>query len=57
MYRGPVAPGTRVPLRALFENLEGGESVPQFLTWFPGVSREQVDAILEHTSRSLAVSA
>jgi len=49
--------GTRVPVRALFENLEGGASVPEFLTWFPGVTREQVDAVLEHASRSLAVSA
>ncbi|MBK8246695.1 MAG: DUF433 domain-containing protein [Gemmatimonadetes bacterium] len=48
---------TRVPVRALFENLEGGASVAEFLEWFPGVTREQVDAVLEHTSRSLAVSA
>jgi uncharacterized protein (DUF433 family) len=44
-------------VRALFENLEGGASVAEFLEWFPGVTREQVDALLEHTSRSLAVSA
>ncbi len=49
--------GTRVPVRALFENLEGGASVPEFLSWFPGVSREQVDAVLGHASRSLATSA
>jgi uncharacterized protein (DUF433 family) len=48
---------TRVPVRALFENLEGGASVAEFLEWFPGVTREQVDAVLEHTSRSLAASA
>lgn len=48
---------TRVPVRALFENLEGGASVAEFLEWFPGVTREQVDAVLEHTSRSLGVSA
>jgi uncharacterized protein (DUF433 family) len=48
---------TRVPVRALFENLEGGASVTEFLDWFPGVTREQVDAVLEHASRSLAVSA
>ena len=45
--------GTRVPVKALFENLEGGATVEQFLEWFPGVSREQVDAVLEHTARSL----
>ena len=44
--------GTRVPLSALFENLEGGATVEQFLAWFPGVSRKQVDAVLEHAARS-----
>jgi uncharacterized protein (DUF433 family) len=43
-----------VPVRALFENLEGGASVDEFLDWFPGVTREQVEAVLEHASRSLA---
>ena len=47
--------GTRVPVRALFENLEGGASVADFLAWFPGVTRDQVDAVLEHTSQSLAL--
>ena len=45
--------GTRVPVKGLFENLEGGATVEQFLEWFPGVSRQQVDAVLEHTARSL----
>jgi uncharacterized protein (DUF433 family) len=49
--------GTRVPVRALFENLEGGASVVDFLEWFPGVTRAQVDAVLEHTSQSLAIPA
>ena len=44
--------GTRVPLSALFENLEGGATVEQFLGWFPGVKREQVEAVLEHAVRS-----
>ena len=46
--------GTRVPVSALFENLEGGARVNEFLEWFPGVTREQVDAVLEHAERSLA---
>ena len=46
--------GTRVPVRALFENIEGGARVDEFLSWFPGVTREQVDAVLEHAARSLA---
>lgn len=46
--------GTRVPVKALFENLEDGARVSEFLEWFPGVTAAQVDAVLEHTSRSLA---
>ena len=45
--------GTRVPVHALFENVEGGATVDQFLEWFPGVTREQVDTVLEHAARSL----
>lgn len=47
---------TRVPVRALFENLEDGATVGDFLAWFPGVTREQVEAVLEHAERSLAVA-
>jgi len=36
--------GTRVPVTALFENLEDGATVGNFLEWFPGVAREQVEA-------------
>lgn len=46
--------GTRVPVSALFENLEAGARVDEFLQWFPGVKREQVEAVLEHAQRSLA---
>ena len=42
-----VFKGTRVPVRALFENLEGGATVEQFLEWFPGVTREQTLAVLK----------
>ena len=47
--------GTRVPVKALFENLEHGARVEDFLEWFPGVSREQVEAVLRHAEDSLAV--
>lgn len=40
--------GTRVPVAALFENLQGRASIDQFLDWFPGVSREQVISVLSH---------
>ena len=46
--------GTRVPVLALFENLEGGATIEEFLEWFPGVPREQVNAVLDHAVRSLA---
>lgn len=51
--RSWVFRGTRVPIVMLFENLEGGTSVDNFLSWFPGVTRGQVEAILEHPIRSL----
>ena len=44
--------GTRVPVAALFENLEDGALVSQFVEWFPGVTLEQVRAVLEHAARS-----
>jgi uncharacterized protein (DUF433 family) len=47
--------GTRVPVRALFENLESGARIDEFLQWFPGVTRDQVEAVLRHAGRSLAV--
>jgi len=47
--------GTRVPVRALFENIEDGATVDDFLDWFPGVSRSQVEAVFKHTIASLAV--
>ena len=41
---------------ALFENLESGARVEEFLEWFPGVSREQAEAVLEHAVHSLLVA-
>ncbi len=49
-----VFKGTRVPAKALFENLEDGATVDDFLEWFPGVTREHVEAVLAHTEQSLA---
>lgn len=48
--------GTRVPVRALFENLEGGARIDDFLEWFPGVTREQVLAVLRHAEETLTES-
>ena len=49
--------GTRVPVSALFENLESGATVGQFLDWFPGVEAWQVRAVLEHEAEALRVPA
>ena len=46
---------TRIPVIALFENLEAGASVADFLSWFPGVTKDQVEAVLEYTIQSLKV--
>jgi uncharacterized protein (DUF433 family) len=43
----PVFRGTRVPLKALFDYIEGGEPLDEFLIDFPGVSRETALAALE----------
>ena len=48
--------GTRVPVAALFENLEDGAQLSEFLEWFPGVTLEQARAVLEHAARSLEVA-
>ena len=47
---------TRVPLAALFENMKAGASVEEFLTWFPGVQRSQVESVLDHDAASAAVA-
>ncbi len=44
--------GTRVPVAALFENLEDGVPVSQFVELFPGVTLQQVRAVLEYAARS-----
>ncbi len=44
---------TRVPVAALFENLRDGATIEQFLEWFPGVTRAQVEAVLDYEAQSL----
>ncbi len=48
--------GTRIPVTALFENLEDGAQISEFLEWFPGVTLEQARTVLEHAARSLEVA-
>lgn len=43
--------GTRVPVSALFENLEDGVQIDQFVELFPGVAIEQVRAVLDIADR------
>ena len=44
-----VFAGTRVPVKGLFDHLEAGESIEDFLVGFPGVSRLQVIELLEQS--------
>jgi uncharacterized protein (DUF433 family) len=48
--------GTRVPVTALFQNLEDGVQLAEFVQLFPGVTLEQARAVLEHASQSLEVA-
>ena len=43
----PVFAGTRVPAKSLFDHLEAGDSIEQFLEGFPSVKREPLIALLE----------
>ncbi|WP_363169008.1 DUF433 domain-containing protein [uncultured Lamprocystis sp.] len=45
--------GTRVPVSALFENLEDGAQLSDFVNWFPGITLQQARAVLEHAAHSL----
>ena len=45
--------GTRVTVASLFENLRDGASIDQFLKWFPGVTKEQVEDVLNHEVAAL----
>lgn len=49
----PCFYGTRLPISSLFENLEGGVSLDEWLEAFPSVSREQVIAVLEYARQRL----
>ena len=43
----PVFKGTRVPIQTLIDDLEAGDSLADFLTDFPTVSREQALSVLD----------
>ena len=49
----PCFSGTRVPVRILFEYIEGGDTIDTFLDQFPSVGREQAIQLLEDSQRAL----
>lgn len=51
----PVFTGTRVPVESLFDHLEAGVSLDEFLGDFPIVTRDQAIAVLEIASKNIAV--
>jgi uncharacterized protein (DUF433 family) len=48
-----VLKGTRMPVSAIFENIEAGASIDDLMQWFDGLNREQVKAVIEFAARSL----
>jgi len=48
-----VLRGTRMPVSAIFENLEAGANIDDILEWFDGLDRDQVKAVIEFAARSL----
>ena len=53
MSGAPVFTGTRVPINHLFEFIESGETLAEFLRQFPSVTREQALGVLELSKQSL----
>ena len=51
-----VFKGTRLPVYALFENLESGATIEQFMEWFKPVDEWKVRAVLQHAADSLRAS-
>jgi uncharacterized protein (DUF433 family) len=48
--------GTRIPVSALFENLEDGAQISQLVEWFPGVTIDQVRMVLDYAAKNLALA-
>ena len=53
----PCFAGTRVPVQTLFDYLEAGDPLNEFLENFPTVSRDQAIALLEEAKRELLAAA
>ena len=52
----PVFFGTRVPIKNLFDYLEGGETIQEFLSDFEGVKKSQVISVLEMSQKLMESS-
>jgi uncharacterized protein (DUF433 family) len=48
-----VLKGTRMPVSAIFENLEAGANIDDIMQWYEGLDREPVKAVIEFAVRSL----
>jgi uncharacterized protein (DUF433 family) len=48
-----VLRGTRMPVSAIFENLEAGSNIDDIMDWFEGLDRDQIKAVIEFAARSL----
>jgi uncharacterized protein (DUF433 family) len=48
-----VLKGTRMPVTAIFENIEAGASIDDIIEWFDGLDRNQVKAVIAFAARSL----
>jgi uncharacterized protein (DUF433 family) len=48
-----VLSGTRMPVAAIFENLEAGANIDDIMEWFDGLDPDQVKAVIEFAARSL----
>ena len=48
-----VLKGTRMPVSAIFENLEAGANLDDIMEWYDGLDRKQVKAVIEFAARSL----
>jgi uncharacterized protein (DUF433 family) len=52
-----VLRGTRMPVATVFENLEAGASLDDLMSWYDGLDRKQLQAVIEFAARSLDLAA
>ena len=52
-----VFTGSRVPIAALFENLEDGITIKEFIEIFPGIKLEQARVVLDFTAKNSLTAA